>query len=133
MSNRAWGLLIVAAAAAAGMLMRGRILAQEEPPPRGAAARAADEPFAEKYVLIALKSDPEFGLMILEKPRARTAAGREFLVGIVPDDGLDGNFQEGREQWVAIDDVASITVYDKLADLQEDLQEEAVAAGTALR
>ena len=72
--------------------------------------------FEGQFLSIAKKSSPGSSVE-LEKVQLRALGGRAFLVGVGTD--TPENWQKGKTVWVAVDDVAEITVFATLEELRK--------------
>jgi hypothetical protein len=72
--------------------------------------------FDGQFLSISKKSNPASSVE-LEKVQLRTLGGRSFLVGVGTD--TPDNWQKGKTVWVAVDDVAEITVFATLDELRK--------------
>jgi hypothetical protein len=104
-------MLIIPALIVAAMLValaRSPSLAQER--------RDEATSFDGQFLSISKKSNPGTSVE-LEKVRVRSVGGRSFLVGLGTD--TQDNWQKGKTVWVALDDVAELTVFATLEDLRK--------------
>jgi hypothetical protein len=93
-----------------GILIFGTFARSESQPAQG------NNPFAGKYLSLVRKSDTAYR-MDLEKVVVQPFGDRLFLVGIGSD--TPDNWQRGLLIWIALDDIAEISVFPTLDELRK--------------
>lgn len=83
----------------------------------------AESDFRGKILAITLKADNKVG-SVIQDASVKRIAGREFLVGLNPDDGMANPFV-GSVMWLPLDEILMIVEFKSIEDAAKAYKEQA--------